>query len=346
MIAMSDPVRYTAAFVVSFLATIVLTPLAAKLAARVGLVDQPREGRFHGTPTPVLGGVAVVGGLLLVAALAAGANGKLLVVLLGAVTLGAVGLMDDVRHLGPIVRLVFEGGAALALWVVGIRAGIFGMDTLDMVLTVVWVIAIVNAVNMVDNMDGLAGGVTLVSALGIAVVAGLQHDYLVASFALAVAGASAGFLLFNFPPARIFLGDAGSMALGFLLAALGLQLDLALSTTLSRAVVLVLLVAVPLFDLLVVVTARLMRRDPPWLGATDHTSHRLAYRGMSQRGVAAAFMGAQLVCSAVAIFVYRHPSRALLVAIATAVVAAVGLTLVLRMPHPANAEPPAWSSKR
>ena len=345
MIEVSHSVLYTAAFVVSFLATIVLTPLAAKLAARSGLVDQPREGRFHGTPTPVLGGVAVVGGLLLVASLAAGVDGKLLVVLLGAVTLGAVGLVDDVRSLGPWVRLAAEGGAALALWMVNIRAGIFHVEALDLILTVVWVIAIVNAVNMVDNMDGLAGGVTLVSALGIAVVAGLQGQYHVAPFALAVVGASAGFLLFNFPPARIFLGDAGSMALGFLLAALGLQLNLQVPTTLARAVILVLLVGVPLFDLLVVVIARLLRRDPPWLGATDHTSHRLAYLGVSHRGIAAAFIGAQLACSAIAVFVYRHPSTALPVAIATGMLAAVGLMLVLRMPHPAQSEPPAWSSK-
>jgi UDP-GlcNAc:undecaprenyl-phosphate GlcNAc-1-phosphate transferase len=345
MIALPHPVLYTGAFAASFLGTIVLTPLAARLAARVGLVDQPREGRFHGTPTPVLGGVAVVGGLLLVAGLAAGASGKLLVVLLGAVVLGGVGLIDDVRGLGPWVRLAAEGGAALALWIVGIQAHIFGVDALDLALTVVWVIAIVNAVNMVDNMDGLAGGVTLVSALGIAVVAGLQGQYHVAPFALAVAGASAGFLLFNFPPARIFLGDAGSMALGFLLAALGLQLNLQVPTTLARAVILALLVAVPLFDLLVVVIARMLRRYPPWLGATDHTSHRLAHRGVSHRGVAAVFIGGQLVCSAIAVFVYRHPSTALPVAIATGVVATVGLMLVLRMPHPAPSEPPAWSSK-
>ena len=279
----------------------------------------------------------------MVAALAAGADGKLLVVLLGALTLGAVGLIDDVRGLGPWVRLAAEAGAALALWGVGVQAHIFGVVALDVVLTVVWVIAIVNAVNMVDNMDGVAGGVTLVSALGIGVVAGLQGQYHVAPFALAVAGASAGFLLFNFPPASIFLGDAGSMALGFLLAALGLQLNLQVPTTLARAVILMLLVAVPLFDLVVVVVARVVRRDPPWLGATDHTSHRLAQSGVSHRGVAAAFMGAQLVCSAIAVFVYRHPGAALPVAIATGVVALVGVVLVLRMPHPAKHVQPAWS---
>jgi UDP-GlcNAc:undecaprenyl-phosphate GlcNAc-1-phosphate transferase len=344
MITLPHPVVYTAAFVVSFLGTLALTPLAARIAARVGLVDQPREGRFHGAPTPVLGGVAVVGGLLLVAALAAGASGKLLVVLLGAVVLGGVGLVDDVRGLGPWVRLAAEGGGALALWTVYIRAGIFNVQALDLALTVVWVIAIVNAVNMVDNMDGLAGGVTLVSALGIAVVAGLQGQYHVAPFALAVAGASAGFLVFNFPPARIFLGDAGSMALGFLLAALGLQLNLKTPSTLARVVILLLLVAVPLFDLLVVVIARSLRRYPPWLGATDHTSHRLAHRGVSHRGVAVAFMAAQLGCSSIAVVVYLHPSAALPVAIASGVVALIGLVIVLRLPHPAQQPQPALSA--
>jgi len=338
---------YAVAFAVAFAITVALTPVASRLAARVGLVDQPREDRFHRSPTPILGGVAVVGGLLVVAtvvaAAASEARAKLLVALLGAVVLGGFGLVDDARGLGPGIRLLAEAGAAGALWLVGVKAGIFDVPTLDLALTIVWVIAIVNAVNMVDNMDGLAGSVTMVSALGIAAIAGLQGDYLVASFALAVSGASAGFLVFNFPPAKIFLGDAGSMALGFLLAALGLQLDLKIKDPFPRATVLVLLVAVPLFDLTVVVIARLLRRDPPWLGSTDHTSHRLARSGVSHRGVAATFMVAQAICCAAAVVVDRNLGAAVPVAIASALIGVVGLVLVLRLPHPMRAAEPALS---
>jgi UDP-GlcNAc:undecaprenyl-phosphate GlcNAc-1-phosphate transferase len=332
---LTDAARYGLAFSASLAATVILTPLAARVAHRVGLIDHPRGHKMHANPTPVLGGAAVVAGLMLVAALASGASGELLVTLLCAVFLAFLGLVDDMQTVSPFLRLVAEGGSALALWLVGVRAGIFGVPALDLAVTVVWVIAMVNAVNMVDNMDGLAGGVAMMSSLGIALVAAGQGDYLVASFALAVCGASAGFLLFNFPPARIFLGDAGSMSLGFLLAALALKLDLKLEDALTRAVILLLLTAVPLFDLSVVVLARLRRRHPAWLGATDHTSHRLSMRGLSRSRVAAVFIAAQAVCSGVAVLLYVGSIQiAWATAIALVALWIGGLVIVLRLPHP------------
>jgi UDP-GlcNAc:undecaprenyl-phosphate GlcNAc-1-phosphate transferase len=157
-------------------------------------------------------------------------------------------------------------------------------------------------------MDGLAAGVTATSALGIFAISAANDDVLVSSLALALAGASLGFLRFNFPPARIFLGDAGSLMLGFLLAALILKLDLPVARAAPRVLATVLLVAVPLFDLSVVVVARILGRRPFWRGGRDHTSHRMLAAGLSRRAVAVRFMVVQSVCAAAAVPLYELPA--------------------------------------
>ena len=154
---------------------------------------------------------------------------------------------------------------------------------MDLPVTVLWVVAVTNAVNIIDNMDGLAVTVTTASTLGIATIAAINGDYLVASFALAVAGASLGFLRYNFPPASIFLGDAGSMLLGFFVAALTLKLDLPVGAAAPRVLSTILLAGVPLFDLTLVMVARTREGRRVHVGGTDHLSHRLATAGASKR---------------------------------------------------------------
>jgi UDP-GlcNAc:undecaprenyl-phosphate GlcNAc-1-phosphate transferase len=335
----SETLRYVLSFGVSLAAALVLTPLAAKAAHRVGALDTPEGHKTHTAITPYLGGVAVMVALIAVGAIAGAMSpdGQLLTIVAGAIVLTTVGLIDDLGGgLSPVIRVGLEAAAGLALWLVGVQAGVFAIDGLDMVLTVVWVVAVVNAFNMTDNMDGLAGGVAAASALGIAIVTALQGDYLMASFAFAVVGASLGFLRYNFPPARIFLGDAGSMLLGFLVAALTLHLDLAASYDWTRLTVIALLAFVPMTDLTVVVVARLLGRRPVWLGGTDHTSHRLAHRGLSRRGVALLIPGLQLACSAlaVAVAVVDTPAFTNAVMIGGVAVWAAALVVLVRLPHP------------
>ena len=268
--------------------------MAGRLAGRFDVMDRPGGHKTHLGATPYLGGVAVAGGLLLVGWLSAGASGQLLVVVGGALVLGFVGLLDDVQPVSPWIRLAYQVVAAIALWLVGVRAGVFDTTWIDLPLTVLWVVAVTNAFNFIDNMDGIAAGVAIASALGIAAIAGYNGDYLVTSLALATAGAALGFLRYNFPPARIFLGDAGSMLLGFLVAALILKLDLPVGPSAPRVLSTVLLAGVPLFDLSVVVIARLRDRRPIWHGSTDHTSHRMSAAGRSRRHVLVYSIAAQL----------------------------------------------------
>ena len=328
--------RYVLAFCLPLFAALSLTPFAGRLAYRLGILDHPREHKIHQEVTPYLGGLAVAGGLLVATTITAGTSAQLLVILLGAIAMAALGLADDWRGVGPVVKLLFEAGAAVALWLAGARAGLFGSDALHLAITILWVLTVMNAVNMLDNMDGVVPGVAAVSAIGFFAIAASRGDYLVASLAIAVAGASLGFLRYNFPPARIFLGDAGSLMLGFLLAALGLKLDLVGTDGIIRgALIPFLLLAVPLLDMALVVIARLTEGRPIYLGGTDHTAHRLAHRGITARKIAPAAYLTQAICCELAFVL--HEASGLIVLIggtAIAIIALVWLRAVLRLQAP------------
>jgi UDP-GlcNAc:undecaprenyl-phosphate GlcNAc-1-phosphate transferase len=294
-------------------------------------LDHPQSNKLHERTTPYLGGVAVAAGLLAVGVLAGGASGQISVVLLAALAMTALGVIDDWRTVGPGVKIVVEVGAALALWASGVGAGLFGSPVLDATLTVLWVVTVVNAVNLVDNMDGLASGLAAISALGFFAIAAGEGYFLVASLAAATAGAALGFLRHNFPPASIFLGDAGSLLLGFLLAALGLKLDLIGQNGFVRSLIPMLLLAVPLFDMILVIVARLADGRPVYIGGTDHSSHRLLRRGLEPRTVALAAYAVQTICVIAALALNRSAWPVVVVAaITSALVALVALASLLR----------------
>ena len=220
---MSNAPLYVVAFMLPLIATWVVVPSVVRLAIRVGMVDHPKKDRFHTDPTPYLGGLAVAVGLALIGAVAASAQRELLIIVACGFALGAVGFVDDWRSIDPRAKVALEAAAGAALWVVGVRAGFFGIAGLDLALTVGWIVVVTNAVNLLDNMDGLCSGVIAISAITFFAIAAQRGDYLVGSFALAVAGGSLGFLRHNYPPAKIFLGDAGSLMLGFFLGSLGIE---------------------------------------------------------------------------------------------------------------------------
>jgi UDP-GlcNAc:undecaprenyl-phosphate GlcNAc-1-phosphate transferase len=330
---LNPALRYGLAFILPLVGTVLLVPLAGKLARRFNVMDRPGGHKTHGEATPYLGGVALALGLVAIAAVTGGADGKLLTVVSCGAVLGVVGFIDDVRTLSPMIRLAYEGVAGLSLYLVGIRASVWHTPVLDLPLTVAWVIAVTNAFNFIDNMDGVAGAVAAAAGLGVAVISGSNGDYLVASMALAVTGASLGFLRYNFPPASIFLGDAGSLLLGFLIAALVLQVDLPVGPGLPRAVAVVLMAGVPLFDLTLVVAARIRERRPLWQGGSDHSAHRLSRGGRSRREVVIIAAAAQLACSGVAYALYRR-STPVVVTAATIITTGWIVLLLWFLAHP------------
>ena len=316
------------------------TPFAARLAVRAGMVDHPRGGRFHATPTPYLGGLAVALGLILVGVISAGAQAQLLTILACGLVLCATGLLDDWRTVHPLVRVGVESGCGVALWVVGIRAAFFGVPAVDLVLMVGFVVLITNTVNLLDNMDGLSSGVVAISALCFFTIAATRGDYLVASLALVVAGASLGFLRHNFPPASIFLGDTGSLMLGFFLSALALKLDLVGPQRSVRAVVVVLILGVPLFDTLLVIIARSRGKRKIYVGGADHSSHRLSTYGYSARKVVLVTYAAQTLSCGIALALTNAPLNVIVMSLIVMTgIVAVLLLVMLRMPHPLHEAP-------
>src|SRR4051812_41101301 len=238
----------------SFVVAAALTPVARAVAMRFGVTDRPGEGKLHSAVTPYLGGVAILVATLGVSTVLPQWWAEGLGIVVGATVVGVVGLVDDMRTLGPGPRVFMEAVAATAAFLTGARVHLVN-DPVDWALTVVWLVLLTNSFNLLDNMDGAAALIGTVSAVAIAVCAALGGQVLVAGLAVAVAGACAGFLLYNWHPARIFMGDAGSLFLGFLLASLALKLRFPAGH--RAGLVAVALVAAPaIFDTTLVVISR------------------------------------------------------------------------------------------
>ena len=277
---------YLGAFVASLVLAGLLTPLMLRFALRRGVLDVPGDHKSHSSPVPYLGGVAILlafAGAVMVAGLLHRPVGGLdaLAIVLGiGLLLSLVGLFDDLRGLGAGSRLLVEAGAGVAVWAVGSGAHITDQPLLNLLITVLWVVGITNAFNMLDNMDGLSAGTAVVASGAFFAIAVLNNQYLVAALAAAVAGCALGFLRHNFHPAKIYMGDAGSMFLGFMLAVLGLRLRLVNTPPLIAALVPVVVLGVPVFDATLVIVNRIRHGVNPMRGGRDHTSHRLVFVGV------------------------------------------------------------------
>jgi UDP-GlcNAc:undecaprenyl-phosphate GlcNAc-1-phosphate transferase len=296
----------------------VLTALVKPIAIKADLVSRPRNDRWARTVIPLGGGVAM---FLVIAAGFAVAHAYDLLLALTAIFL--LGLADDRYRLSPPVKLVVQTGAACFLAFRGHLIPL-GPDLVRVPLTVGWFVFMANSVNLLDNMDGSAAGVSAVAASFVYVIAagGTNPSAGLASQAAVVAGAAGGFLLHNFPPASIFMGDAGSLLLGFALAGLSAKLPPNEGhvgrTLLAPALVL----ALPIFDTALVWAARRAAKRPFLLGGRDHTTHRLVALGLSERRTCLVLYGASALLGAAALAVARG---SLGMAVLTALVVAAGL---------------------
>ena len=290
------------------------TALSKPVACRFGMVDLPARHKTHPAPIPMLGGSAIFASILVVSLLAlslasywavrgvprwipaelavhvSGAAAKAptaLGILAGALILHVVGLIDDRRDLGPWIKLAAQTAVAVGV-VVFCRVRILTVagPWISVALSVVWVVAITNAFNFLDNMDGLAAGVGAIVAASFLAAAAAVGQVFVPAWLCLILGALCGFLIFNFPPASVFMGDAGSLVVGYLLAVVScLTTYVHPGETYYAYGVFVplVLMAVPLYDMVSVVTLRLRDRRNPMVGDRRHFSHRLIRRGMSVR---------------------------------------------------------------
>jgi UDP-GlcNAc:undecaprenyl-phosphate GlcNAc-1-phosphate transferase len=314
----------------SFAAVLLLIPPLRRVAIARGITDVPGPRKLHARPTPYLGGVALTLTALVASAFLQGWSAEALVILGGAALVSLVGLIDDVRTLAPLLRLAVECAAALMAAAAGARVHLFGGPA-DWAITVAWLVVITNAFNLLDNMDGAAGAIAAITATALTGMAVLGSQWLVASLAAVVAGSCLGFLQYNWHPARIFMGDAGSLFLGYLLAVIALKLRFPVSHA-SSILAVILFTGPALFDTTLVVIARVREGRPIYLGSTDHVAHRLLQRGMNPRQVASLLALVCGGCSVLGGLVGRGvipPSPVILLAVPSTLLTLTGL---LRLP--------------
>ena len=311
---------YLYAFDVSFVLALVLTPVFRRLSFQWNFLDQPDlDRKIHEQAMPLLGGMAVfcafAGNVLfnyvvmlplaqmmdltrfglpdvrLHAPGAFSVSYKLLVLLAGGAGMVALGLYDDRHDLKARPKLLWQLVIASVVALAGMRVTLFVSNPLvSFVLTVLWIVTITNALNFLDNMDGLCAGVGAICAMLFAFVSAVQEQYFVCVLAVALAGVLVGFLPYNFKPASIFLGDAGSHFVGYMLAVLPVLTTFyhtagprhAETPTHLPVLIPLLVLAVPLFDLVMVMWIRLQRRQPVHIGDANHLSHRLVRLGLPQ----------------------------------------------------------------
>ncbi len=304
---MSFPANFfAAAFAGAFLVTVLAVPLWRWWCLRIGLVDDPGHRKIHDSPIPLAGGFAVLTGILLpvltgVLLLKLGiitlkstgliVHGvdrralELVVLGVGAVVITVLGWLDDKHELKPLAKFLGQLVVALAVAAACKRITLFvHSEVFSYAVTVLWLLTVMNAFNFIDNMNGLCGGLGAIGAFFFALIAARNGEYLVALTGFLMGGALLGFLPYNFPKARVFLGDAGSHLVGYLLAVMAILPHFYTRQNPHRLAVLypLFVLAVPLADLAQVSVFRTWNRKPFWMGDTNHLSHRLVRAGLSR----------------------------------------------------------------
>jgi UDP-GlcNAc:undecaprenyl-phosphate GlcNAc-1-phosphate transferase len=276
---------YIVVFVSGLVLAVIGTPLARKLGIRLDAVDEPDPSRrVHTVPTPRLGGLAILLSTLIAGMLLGGIFNELSGILAGAILVSFLGLWDDRFTLGAWAKLLGQFVAVGFLIFTGVQVRAFDPPILDIVVTIMWMIGITNALNLLDNMDGLSGGIAAIAAAHFSLMCAFSGQYLVGAFAVAVMAACVGFLIYNWNPATIFMGDSGSLFLGFMLGSLGIKLRFPENVPFVTWMIPVLVLGVPIFDTTLVTLSRLRRRlNPLTTPGLDHTSHRLTYAGLGRR---------------------------------------------------------------
>ncbi len=304
-------------FLTAAAVVLVLTPLVARIAPRIGGVDHGGDRpRVHTKPVPRIGGVAIVIAILVGAAIWMDIEGPYVGILIGTGLVALVGLYDDIRGLRPSTKLLAVTVVALLPvlgWDLKIDhvtlpvVGDYDLGWVAVPLTLLWVAFLANLVNLIDGMDALAAGIVAIASASFALLAVSFGRADAAVLAAVVCGATLGFLRHNYHPAKIFMGDSGALALGFLLALIAVEGVLKTAATIALAGPL-LVMAVPILDTSFVVLKRLKYRRPPWSPDHNHFYHRFMRIGFSQRRTAAYLHLWAIMLSAYAILVrFRSP---------------------------------------
>lgn len=291
--------KYFLVFFIAACSTFIMTPVVKKIAVKIGAMDVPKDDRrVHKTPIPRLGGLAIYVGFVVSVLLIVPMNKVLLGMLAGGTLMVIMGVVDDIKPLPAKVKLAGQLVCALILVFAGLRIGKFSIPLLDehyiylgilsVPVTLFWVVGITNTVNLIDGLDGLAAGVSTIAALSLSYVAYVHIDdtgvigITTVMMTLAIAGASIGFLPYNFNPAKIFMGDTGSLFLGYILSAISIYGFVKGATALAT-VIPVIVLGLPIFDTTFAILRRAKNGRPIMEPDKGHLHHRLLSMGMGQK---------------------------------------------------------------
>jgi UDP-GlcNAc:undecaprenyl-phosphate GlcNAc-1-phosphate transferase len=296
-----------------------LTPVARKFARFVGAMDVPNlDRKVHKEPVPYLGGLSIALTITLltyITVLVQDANWSQFrlasYVIVPALILAALGLLDDLRGLAPWPRLVAQTITGLVVAVILIQTETisfaFGNTYLDGLVTIVWIVGICNSINFFDNIDGGASGTVAIIGLSVFLIGFNQGQILVSASAIVTTGAVIGFLAWNKPPAKIYMGDAGALFLGVMVSVLTIRLDPGISPSWQSLAIPVLMLAVPILDTSVAIFSRWQKGISPFTGGRDHLSHRLIRIGFTHKKAAVSLWALTAVFCGAALAVYQLP---------------------------------------
>jgi UDP-GlcNAc:undecaprenyl-phosphate GlcNAc-1-phosphate transferase len=302
---MNDLSQYLITVGSAALCAMLFTPVAKRLALRLGAVASPKVDRWHDRPIPLLGGVAVLAAVLVAGFVAGALSGPILIVLGAGIAMFIVGVVDDLVTLRPSTKLTAQIGVACTVLVAGLVLEWTDSPVLNALLTILWIAGVTNAFNLLDNMDGLCAGIAAIAGVAFAISIGPGEPAAI-RYALALAGAGAGFLVFNFKPASIFLGDAGSLFIGSSFAVLAVaSRNQGHSGVLSSVAVPALMLLIPIFDTAFVTVSRKLSARAASAGGRDHTSHRLVALGFSERQAVLILYGLAAIAAATAVALSR-----------------------------------------
>ena len=309
--------EYFLLFVISYLFVGLLTPVMRRIAIATDVVDRPNSShKSHKKPVPYLGGVAIIIGVITVSYSASlfseftSSTFWLATSVLGpALFLGIIGLWDDIKNLPPLPRFIAQTLAGVFTAIVLILTDNVGNPTgssiFDSIITVVWIVGISNSINFFDNLDGGAAGTVAISSIALAYLALEGDQYLIAALSVVAAGSTLGFLVWNKSPAKIYMGDAGALFLGVLLATLTVRFEPNTQSQISSYLIPVFLIAIPILDTTIAVVSRLRRNLSPFQGGQDHLSHRLIRSGYARKTAALTLWGMSALFALIAISISK-----------------------------------------
>ena len=331
-----QPTEYLLLGIAGFVLAGFLTWPVRKVAIAIGAMDKPNlERKSQKEPVPYLGGLAIAISVVVLtfAAVIRSDNTQTTfplaaTLLFPAIFLGLMGLVDDLASLNPLPRLIIQTVMAIVVAAFLITTETVGITLdgtfLDEVVMTIWIIGICNSINFFDNLDGGAAGTVAVSTIGIALIALGEGQELIAALSIVTAGSTIGFLMWNKPPAKIYMGDAGALFLGVVVGVLTIRLNPGIAPKWNSIALLPILLAVPILDTCIAVFSRLYRGISPFTGGKDHLSHRLMRKGLNKQNTAFALWGAQAVFVCAALAIYQWTA-----AIGTQLIIATGVAWVV-----------------